>query len=138
MNAINEMYDMSIVAHNYGVMAVLGVILLNLIMLLRAKDVKKYTRFMSIFMPIGSLGIGLIIFTGVIMMAAKHLDFTLANIAMIIFATILIVLEVKRSSKLKYLNKKEESAFKEYKTFSIKVLALEVFVTLSISAWMWM
>ncbi len=137
MNAINEMYDMSIVAHNYGVMAVLGVILLNLIMLLRAKDVKKYTRFMSIFMPIGSLGIGLIIFTGVIMMAAKHLDFTLANIAMIIFATILIVLEVKRSSKLKYLNKKEENAFKEYKIFSIKVLALEVFVTLSISAWMW-
>ena len=138
MNAINEMYDMSIVAHNYGVMSILGVILLNLIMLLRAKDVKKYTRFMSLFMPIGSLGIGLIIFTGVIMMAAKHLDFTLANIAMIIFATILIVLEVKRSSKLKYLNKKEESAFKEYKTFSIKVLALEVFVTLSISAWMWM
>ncbi|MCK4875099.1 MAG: hypothetical protein KAS26_04545 [Sulfurimonas sp.] len=135
---MNEMYDMSIVAHNYGVMAVLGVILLNLIMLLRAKDVKKYTRFMSIFMPIGSLGIGLIIFTGVIMMAAKHLDFTLANIAMIIFATILIVLEVKRSSKLKYLNKKEENAFKEYKIFSIKVLALEVFVTLSISAWMWM
>ena len=134
---MNEMYDMSIVTHNYGVMYVLGVILLNLIMLLRANDVKKYTRFMRIFMPIGSLGIGLIIFTGVIMMAAKHLDFTLANIAMIIFATILIVLEVKRSSKLKYLNKKEEGAFKKYKSFAIKVLALEVFVTLSISAWMW-
>ena len=137
MNAINEMYDMSIVAHNYGVMSILGVILLNLVMLLRAKDVKKYTRFMSLFMPIGSLGIGAVIFTGVIMMAAKHLQFTMPNIAMIIFAVILIFLEVKRSSKLKYLNKKEENAFKEYKTFSIKVLALEVFVTLSISFWMW-
>ena len=137
MNAINEMYDMNIVTHNYGVMFILGVILLNLVMLLRAKDVKKYTRFMSIFMPIGSLGIGLIVFTGVIMMAAKHLDFTIANIAMIIFAIILIVLEVKRSSKLKYLNKKEEDVFKKYKLFAIKVLALEVFVTLSISFWMW-
>ncbi len=137
MNAINEMYDMSIVAHNYGVMSVLVVILINMFMLLRAKDISKYMRFVSIFTPIGSTTIGLIIFTGVIMMAAKHLDFTIANIAMIIFAVILIFLEVKRTSKLKYLNKKEKGILKKYKSFAFKILALEVFVTLSISFWMW-
>ncbi|MCK4737917.1 MAG: hypothetical protein KAT10_05085 [Sulfurimonas sp.] len=134
---MNEMYDMSIVAHNYGVMSVLVVILINMFMLLRAKDISKYMRFVSIFTPIGSTTIGLIIFTGVIMMAAKHLDFTIANIAMIIFAVILIFLEVKRTSKLKYLNKKEKGILKKYKSFAFKILALEVFVTLSISFWMW-
>ncbi|QOY54466.1 hypothetical protein HUE87_11395 [Candidatus Sulfurimonas marisnigri] len=134
---MNEMYDMSIVTHNYGVMSVLGVILINVFMLLRAKDITKYRRFMRLFMPIGSIAISVIIFTGIVMMAAKHLEFTLANIAMIIFALAIIVLEVKRSSRLKYLNKKEQNAFSEYKIFALKVLFLEVLVTLSISFWMW-
>jgi phosphatidylserine synthase len=135
---MNEMYNMSIVTHNYGVMAILGVIFVNMLMLFAAKDISKYTRAVRIFMPIGSTMIGFIIFTGVVMMAAKHLDFTIANIAMIIFAIILIYLEVKRSSKLKYLNRKEENAFKKYKLFAVKILLLEIVVTLSISFWMWM
>ncbi len=134
---MNEMYDMSIVTHNYGVMSVLAVILINLFMLLRAKDLSRYIRAVRIFMPIGGTAIGIIVFTGVVMMAAKHLDFTMANIAMIIFAVILIYLEVKRSSRLKYINKKEDGAFAKYKSFAVKVLALEVIVTLSISFWMW-
>ncbi len=134
---MNEMYDMSIVTHNYGVMSVLAVILINLFMLLRAKDISRYIRAVRIFMPIGGTAIGVIVFTGVVMMAAKHLDFTMANIAMIIFAVILIYLEVKRSSRLKYINKKEDGAFAKYKSFAVKVLALEVIVTLSISFWMW-
>lgn len=137
MNAINEMYNMSIVVHNYGVMSVLGVVLVNLMMLLSAKDINRYIRTTSIFMPIGSTAIGVIVFTGVIMMAAKHLDFSAANVAMIIFAIILIYLEVKRSSRLKYVNKKEEDAFKKYKSFAYKIFALEIAVTLSISSWMW-
>ncbi|MCF6309353.1 MAG: hypothetical protein L3J19_02600 [Sulfurimonas sp.] len=137
MNAINEMYDMSIVAHNYGVMAVLGVILVNILVLFSAKDISKYTRVMRIWMPIGLTTIGAIIFTGVIMMAAKHLDFTIPNIAMIIFAVIFIFLEVKRSSKLKYINKKEEGVLKKYKVYTFKIFAIEIFVILSISFWMW-
>lgn len=132
------MYDMSIVTHNYGVMSVLAVILTNLFMLLRAKELSRYIRAASIFMPIGGTAIGVVVFTGVVMMAAKHLDFTMANIAMIIFAVILIYLEVKRASRLKYINKKEEGAFTKYKSFAVKVLALETVVTLSISFWMWM
>jgi len=133
---MNEMYNMGIVTHYYGVVAVLGVILLNLIMIIKANSVEKYKKFNTLFNPVGSTFIGTVIFTGIIMMAAKHLEFTLENIAMIIFAIVLIVLEVKRSSRLKYLNKKEQSAFGEYKIFAYKVLLLEVVVTLSISAWM--
>ncbi len=135
---MNEMYDMSIVAHNYGVASILGVILLNLVMIIKADNVGKYKRFNTIFNPIGGTFLGVLIYTGVVMMAAKHLDFTLANIAMIVFAIVLIYLEVKRSSKLKYVKNEDSAGFKEYKKFVYKILGLEVFVLLSISAWMWM
>lgn len=38
---MNEMYDMSIVTHNYGVIGILGTILVNIIMLMRADNIKN-------------------------------------------------------------------------------------------------
>ncbi|MDD5372377.1 MAG: hypothetical protein PHO62_03000 [Sulfurimonas sp.] len=134
---MNEMYDMSIVTHNWGVMSVFGVILINIFMLLGIKNIAKYTRAMSLFTPIVGTTIGMVIFTGVVMMAAKHLDFTVQNIAMIAFAVILIYLEVKRSKGLQNLNKKDENVVKEYRAYALKNFLLEIFVTLSISFWMW-
>jgi hypothetical protein len=135
---MNEMYDMSIVTHNWGVMSVLGVIFINIFMLFGIKNLAKYTRALSLFTPIVGTTIGIVIFTGVVMMAAKHLDFTVQNIVMIIFAIILIYLEVKRSLELKRLNKKEENAFKNYKSYALKIFILEILVILSISLWMWL
>ena len=48
---MNEMYNMSIVTHNYGVFFVLGVILVNFIFIVTAKDIKKYVRAMRLFNP---------------------------------------------------------------------------------------
>ncbi len=134
---MNEMYEMSIVTHNYGVIGILGVILANIIMLVRARDMKKYAKTISIFMPIGMTTIGFVIFSGVVMMAAKHLDFTIENIVMIFFAIALIVLENIRSKKLLYLDKRDEEAIDRYKKESYKIFAMEVFLTISISIWMW-
>ncbi|MEA2099184.1 MAG: hypothetical protein U9P72_03545 [Campylobacterota bacterium] len=134
---MNEMYDMSIVTHNYGVMLVLGVILVNLYMLSSTKDVKKYKRKHTLFMPIGMTMIGVILFTGIVMMAAKHLDFTIENIVMILFVVALIVLENKRSSALNFLDLRVENAFEKYKKYAIKIFLIEVLVVLSISIWMW-
>jgi len=133
---MNEMYNMSIVTHYYGVIGVFGVIFVNVFMLLRANNIYAYRRFMTLFMPIGSIGIGTVIFTGVIMMAAKHLDFTIENIIMIVFSVAMIVLEAKRSSKLKYLNSKKEDALSEYKKFAFNILKIEFIGTLIISVWM--
>jgi hypothetical protein len=135
---MNEMYDMSIVTHNWGVMSIFGVIFINIFMLFGIKNLAKYTRALSLFTPIVGTTIGIVIFTGVVMMAAKHLDFTVQNIVMIIFAIILIYLEVKRSLELKRLNKKEENAFKNYKSYALKIFILEILVILSISLWMWL
>ena len=134
---MNEMYDMSIVTHNYGVIGILVVIFINFMMLRRATDVTVYQRSVSIFMPIGMTTIGFVIFSGVVMMAAKHLDFTIENIVMIFFAIALIVLENIRSKKLLYLDKRDEEAIDRYKKESYKIFAMEVFLTISISIWMW-
>ncbi len=134
---MNEMYDMSIVTHNYGVIGILLAVFVNFVMLYRADDIRKYKRQMRIFTPISSLGLSVILFTGVVMMAAKHLDFSIENIAMIIFATIFIVLEAKRASTLKYLDPRVEGALESFKPFAIKIFLAEIFLTLSISIWMW-
>ncbi len=134
---MNEMYDMSIITHNSGVMFVLGVILVNFLFLYSAKDIKKYTRAMRLFNPITGTAIGFVIFTGVIMMAAKHLDFSIENIVMILFAVSIIILEVKRTSTLKWTDPRKENALEGYKKFAKKILMMEVLLTLSISAWMW-
>lgn len=134
---MNEMYNMGILTHNWSVISVLGVILINIFMLLGIKNLAKYKRAVLLFTPIVGTAIGMAIFTGVVMMAAKHLDFTIQNIAMIILSISLIVLEAKRSKRLKFLNKNNEETFFLYKTFALKIFALEMGLVLIISFWMW-
>ncbi|EQB39573.1 hypothetical protein M947_06160 [Sulfurimonas hongkongensis] len=134
---MNEMYEMSIVIHNYSVYGILAVILFNFLMLVRADNTRAYMRFVTLFMPIGMTVIGAVIFTGVVMMAAKHLDFSVENILMILFAIVLIVLENKRSKKLQRLNKEHPDALEGHKQEAYKIFAIEIFVVLSISVWMW-
>jgi hypothetical protein len=132
---MNEMYDMSIVTHNFGVIGILGVIIVNMVMLLKAKNIQKYKREMRIFTPLGSTAIGGVIFTGIVMMAAKHLDFTMANIVMIVFAVLLIVLEAKRVSTLKHLAE-DKNALKSFKTYAFRLLLIEIIITIVIFMWM--
>lgn len=134
---MNEMYDMSIVTHNWGVALVLSVVFINIFMLFGIKNLAKYKRTMLLFTPIAATAIGMVIFTGVVMMAAKHLEFTPENIVMILFAVILIYLERKRAKALKNSSQKEPDAFKNFKPYALNILLIEIVVTLSISTWMW-
>ncbi len=135
---MNEMYNLGFDIHSIGGIALVGVIFLNIFMLRVAKDLQKYKRLMSIvLLPLTATVIGVEIFTGVIMMAAKHLDFTIENIVMIAISILLIVLEVKRARSLKYINPNKEGSLEEYKDFGIKLLYIEVVWTLVIFMWMW-
>ena len=136
---MNEMYNMGLLIHSLGIVALFGVFILNIVLLKVATSLQKYKRLMSIILlPLTATTIGLAIFTGVVMMAAKHLDFTIANIAMIIISVVLIVLEVKRSKTLKYMNPKKERALSAYKIFGSKILYVELILTLLIALWMWL
>lgn len=136
---MNEMYNMGLSLHSIGAVAVLAVIFLNLFILISSTDLKKYKRLMSIYItPLTSTTLGYVIFTGVIMMAAKHLDFTIENIIMIFISVVYIVLEVKRLKSLKYLDSKKERAFDAYKPLARTILQIEFVLVLVISIWMWL
>jgi len=135
---MNEMYSMGLVIHSFGAVFLLGVVFLNIVALMLVKNVDRYKRSMSIlYMPLSSMAIGGAIFTGSIMMAAKHLDFSIENIMMILISVILIVLEVKRAKGLKYLNLKEQNAFNIYKKYALNLMYIEFALIVLISMWMW-
>jgi len=135
---MNEMYNMGLSLHSIGGIALVGIVFLNIFFLRIAKDLRKYKRLMSIFLlPLTATVLGLEIFTGVIMMAAKHLDFTIENIIMIVISVLLIVLEVKRAKSLKYMNPNKERSLEAYKNYGIKFLYIEVVWILVIFLWMW-
>ena len=135
---MNEMYSMGLSLHSVGGAALLAVVFLNLFMLIAAKDLKKYRRLMSIFLiPLTQSVLGFVIFSGVVMMAAKHLSFSVENIIMIIISLVFIVIEVKRIKSLKYLDAKKERALELYKPFARRLLQIEFIMTLLISLWMW-
>jgi phosphatidylserine synthase len=130
---------MGLSIHSLGIVALLGLFILNIVLLKVATSLQKYKRLNSIILlPLSATTIGLAIFTGVVMMAAKHLDFTLENIAMIIISVVLIVLEVKRNKTLKYMNPKKEHALSAYKVFGSKILIIELVLTVLIGVWMWL
>jgi len=135
---MNEMYNMGLSIHSIDTIVLLGVIFLNIFILRMAQDLQKYKRLMSIvLLPLSATVLGVAIFTGVIMMAAKHLDFTVENIAMIVISVVLIGLEVKRAKSLKYMNPKKERALEAYKNYATRLLYIEVVWTAVISLWMW-
>jgi hypothetical protein len=135
---MNEMYSMGLSIHSWGAVLIFGSIVLNILVLNGAKDLQKYKRVMSIYlMPLSSTVIGVAIFSGTIMMAAKHLDFTLENVVMIIISVVLIVLEAKRAKTLKYLSVKTQNSLEVYKPYGIKILYIELVVSVLISLWMW-
>ena len=125
---MNEMYSMGLSIHSLGTVILLGVLVLNFVVIQKSTSFEKYRRLNSVFLlPLTATILGVSFFTGVIMMAAKHLDFTLANLVMIFVSFVLIVLERKRSK-----------ALNAYKTFGVKILGIEMLLVLVMSIWMWL
>lgn len=124
---MNEMYSMGLSIHSLVSVVFLGVLALNIVMIQKSTSYAKYKRLHSIFLlPLNATILGVALFTGVIMMAAKHLDFTVANLVMIFISLVLIFLERKRTK-----------ALTAYKTLGVKILAIEMGLILLISLWMW-
>ncbi len=135
---MNEMYEMSLGAHAIGVILLLVIFLASLWQLARARDVMAYLRKIRIQGPLIFMAMFVPIFTGTVMMAAKHLAFTVPNIIMILVSIILIFFEIKRSRPLKYASIAEEGAFEKYKKDAQKILVSEIALIILISIWMYL
>jgi len=134
---MEAMYTMGLEIHTFGVIMLMGVVMFNIVMLALSHHLIRYAKRMRIVMPISASLIALILLTGSIMMAAKHLDFTLANDAMIVIGIVMIVLEAKRYKTLKRRTDiTQEGAFTLYKQKAFRLLGLEAFLLLAMSIWM--
>ncbi|MDF1883713.1 hypothetical protein JHD49_07180 [Sulfurimonas sp. SAG-AH-194-C21] len=135
---MNEMYSLGLSIHSVIAIAMLGVIFMNLFLLMSKNDLKEYKRLHSIVLwPITFSVLGVTVFTGIIMMAAKHLDFSFANIIMILITIVYITLEVKRVKSLKYLSDTKDHAFNAYKPIARTILQVEFLLILILSLGMW-
>ncbi|MEJ2467750.1 MAG: hypothetical protein P8Y65_07720 [Campylobacterales bacterium] len=127
---------MSLQLH-YGLVLVwLGIIAFNAAMLQFAVRAPEYVRRARIAMPFSVMAIAALAFTGTVMMAAKHLDFTLENIAMILVTVVLIVLESRRYKTFRRLRTKMADALALYRPYGLKLLAAEFALTLLMTLWM--
>ena len=135
---MNQMYNMSLSIHEFGILLLLLIFMGSLWQLKRADDLMVYLKKMRIQSPMIMMLMFIPIFTGMVMMAAKHLEFTVANIVMILLSIVLIVFEVKRSKPLKYASIAEEGAFEKYKKDATSILVAEIALIILISLWMYL
>ena len=133
---METMYSMSLQLHFGFVMVWLGIIAFNAAMLQFAVQAPDYVRRARIAMPFSVMAIAAMAFTGTVMMAAKHLDFTLENVAMILITVVLIVLESRRYKTVRRLRTKVAEALALYRPFALKLLAAEFVVTMLMTLWM--
>ena len=134
---MEAMYTTGLNIHYFGVIVLMGVVVFNIVMLSLSHHIIRYSKRMRVVMPISGSLIALILFTGAVMMAAKHLEFTFANVAMIIIAIVMIVLEAKRYKTLKRKTDiTQEDAFALYKKKAFRFLGIEMGLLVSMSLWM--
>jgi glucan phosphoethanolaminetransferase (alkaline phosphatase superfamily) len=134
---MEALYTAGLEIHFVGVVVLLAIVIFNITMLALSNQIIRYVKRLRIVMPISSALIVITIFTGIVMMAAKHLNFSLANIAMIVLSILFIVLEVKRYRILKYeTDIKQENAFEQYKKKAFRFLGIEMALLILMSAWM--
>ncbi|WP_345976555.1 hypothetical protein [Sulfurimonas sp. HSL3-7] len=127
---------MSLSVHWWGVLLLIAIFLASLWQLNRSEDVIAYLKKMRIQGPLIFMAMFVPIFTGMVMMAAKQLSFTIPNVAMILLSVVLIIFEIKRSKPLKYASIAEEGAFEKYKKDARIILISEIALIILISIWM--
>jgi len=130
------MYLMSLQLHFGLVLVWMGVIAFNAAMVQFAVRAPESVRRARIVMPFSVMAIAAVAFTGTVMMAAKRLDFTLENVAMIVVTVILIVLEARRYKTVRRLRTKMADALALYRPYALKLLGAELGLTMLMTLWM--
>jgi hypothetical protein len=134
---MEAMYTTGLNIHYFGVIVLMGVVVFNIVMLSLSHHIIRYSKRMRIVMPISGSLIALILFTGAVMMAAKHLQFTFSNTAMLVIAVVMIILEAKRYKTIKRRTDiSQEGAFGVYKKKAFLFLGIEMGLLTMMNIWM--
>lgn len=131
---MNEMYEMSQSIHIYSVIGLIA-ILLFMIALHKVKgDFEKFVKNIKVLMIFHLSLLGFVVLTGTVMMAAKHLSMTPANLLMIVSVFIILTLEIKRNKALSKVIKFQLMEEDVYKRLGFRYQVMELFLLLGVSA----
>jgi len=117
------MYSSAIDYHIYTIVLLVVVITLFYLFTQMQRDFNRYKLLIRNWMPIYIFALASATFTGIVMMAAKHLIFDLPNVFMIANSLFLLLLEVIRHKRMKASPSSDE---KYYIVFAKRVYALEL------------
>lgn len=135
---MEAMYTLGLSIHSITTALFLAVLLLNFVLLYRFEDIVRYKRLNSVVMtPLTLMIYSFVVFTGVLMMAAKRLDFTTPNSVMVVLSVVVLLVEIQRIKTLRFIDPKQRDSFVNYKGVFMKMIGLEIVATLFISLWMW-
>jgi len=129
-----EMYEMSQSIHIYSVIALVVVLLLMIAMHKVNGDFDKFVKNIKIAMVFHLTLLGFVVLTGTVMMAAKHLSFSPANLLMIVSVFIITALEIKRNKALVKVIKSKAMSEESYKRLGFRYQSIELFLLLGVSA----
>jgi hypothetical protein len=131
---MNEMYELSQSIHIYSVIALIVVLLLMIAMHKVKGDFEKFVKNIKIAMVFHLSLLGFVVLTGTVMMAAKHLSFSPANLLMIVSVFVVITLEIKRNKALVKVIKFKMMREESYKRLGFRYQSIELFLLLGVSA----
>ena len=131
---MNEMYEMSQSIHIFSVIVM--IMTLSVILILHKGNAvqETFVKRVAITNLIHVSFLSAVALTGAIMMSAKHLSFSFANIVMIIGLLVIIVLEVKRNKVFKMVIKFQRVELDVYKPMCFKYGLIEMGLLFFISA----
>ena len=127
------MYTSAIDYHIYTVLLLVITITLFYLFTQLQRDFNRYKIMIRNWMPIYIFALASATFTGIVMMAAKHLIFDLPNILMVFSSLFLIGLEIIRHKRMKASPVSDEQI---YITFAKRIYAIELltlFVTVYVT-----
>lgn len=117
------MYASAIDYHIYTVLLLVITITLFYLYTQLHRDFNRYKIMIRNWMPIYAFALASATFTGIVMMAAKHLAFNLPNILMILCSTFLLLLEIMRHKRMKASPSSDQ---RFYIAFAKRIYAVEL------------
>ncbi len=131
---MNEMYELSQSIHIYSVIGLVSVVLVMMGFHKVKGDFQKFVKIIKMLMTLHLSLFGFVVLTGAVMMAAKHLSFTPANLLMIVSSFIILALEIKRNKALAKVIRFKMLDEKSYKRLGFRYQAIEFFLLLGVGA----
>ena len=131
---MEEMYAMSQDIHMFSVVALLIILIFMLFVHKSKAEFEAYVKRVQILMTVHISLLASVVLTGAIMMAAKHLSFTPANLLMIISIFIILTLEIKRNRALVKVTKLKQMEPDVCKKLAFKYHLIELVLIIAVSA----